>query len=199
MRNMLIESTMLIGLTVGCSPSFNAKDGMVDTTTFDPSAEGGWESATGLSSLKEDMDTDYCENMQPNVAGATSYFYGIYQKSSDGWQGEEQWILHPTEAWTSTGGETCYVTWAISADEKDAAGCPSCNFSLEVNGTLDRQKTDCPEGLWENEEQWSTTYNILVEGGNSMVYFQSDGDTVGSGYSTSNAFNFLSDVSCSWF
>ena len=63
----------------------------------------------------------------------------------------------------------------------------------------DRQKTDCPEGLWENEEQWSTTYNILIEGGDSIVYFQSDGDMVGSGYSTNNAFNFLSEVSCSWF
>ena len=89
-----------------------------------------------------EMDTDYCDNMQPNVAGATSYFYGIYQRSSDGWRGEEQWILHPTEAWTSTEGETCYVTWSISAEQGEAAGCPSCDFSLEVNGTLDRQQTD---------------------------------------------------------
>ena len=192
---------MLIGLlcTMGCSPSFNTKDGTVDTTTLDPNAEGGWEASTGLDSLMNEMDPDYCEDMQPNVAGATSYFYGIYQRSSDGWRGEEQWILHPTDAWTSTGGETCYITWAINAQEEAVAGCPSCDFSLEVDGTLDRQKTDCPEGLWENEEQWSTTYNILLDSGNSIVYFQSDGDTVGSGYSTDNAFNFLSEVSCSWF
>lgn len=195
MRNMLIG----LVFATACSPSFNAKDGTVDTTTLDPNAEGGWEAATGLDSLLDDMDPDYCEAMQPNVAGATSYFYGIYQKSSDGWRGEEQWILHPTDAWTSTDGETCHITWAINADEREVAGCPSCDFSLEVNGTLDRQKTDCPDGLWENEEQWSTTYNILLDGGNSIVYFQSDGDTVGSGYSTGSAFNFLSDVSCSWF
>ena len=60
------------------------------------------------------------------------------------------------------------------------------------------KKQIVPEGLWENEEQWSTTYNVLTEGGNSIVYFQSDGDMVGSGYSTNSAFN-LSEVSCSWF
>ena len=144
-------------------------------------------SATGLDSLTRKWIRTIVKTCNPNVAGATSYFYGIYQRSSDGWRGEEQWILHPTAAWTSTEGETCYVTWAINAQQELIAGCPSCDFSLEVNGTLDRQKTDCPEGLWENEEQWSTTYNVLLEGGDSIVYFQSDGDMVGSGYSTNNA------------
>lgn len=195
MRNLLI----LCAFATGCSPSFNSNSGMVDTTTVGPGDNGSWESSTGLSSLMDEMDPDYCEDMQPNVAGATSYFYGIYQRSSNGWQGEEQWILHPTEAWTSTNGETCYVTWAVNADEKEVAGCPSCDLSLEVSATLNRQKTDCPEGLWETEEQWSTTYNVLLESGNSIVYFQSDGDTVGSGYATSGAFNFLSEVNCSWF
>ena len=195
MRNVWIGFV----LTTGCSPSFNANSGTVDTTTVGPGEDGSWESATGLDSLMDEMDPDYCENMQPNVAGATSYFYGIYQRSDSGWRGEEQWILHPTEAWTSTDGETCYITWAINAEEDELIGCPSCDFALEVTGTLDRTKTDCPEGLWENEEQWSTTYNIMLDSGNSMVYFQSDGETVGSGYSTGSAFNFLSEVSCSWF
>ena len=188
-----------ISLMMACSPSFNPNSGMVETETLGENGETSWEASTGLDSLQDEMDPSYCQSMQPNVAGATSYFYGIYQRTDSGWNGEEQWILHPTDAWTSTDGETCYVTWAINADEREVAGCPSCDFSLEVNGSLNRQKTDCPEGLWENEEQWSTSYNILVDSGNSIVYFQSDGEIVGSGYSTNTAFNFLSDVSCSWF
>ena len=188
-----------ISLMMACSPSFNPNSGMVETEALGENGETSWEASTGLDSLQDEMDPSYCQSMQPNVAGATSYFYGIYQRTDSGWNGEEQWILHPTDAWTSTDGETCYVTWAINAEEREVSGCPSCDFSLEVNGSLNRQKTDCPEGLWETEEQWSTSYNILVDSGNSIVYFQSDGEIVGSGYSTNTAFNFLSDVSCSWF
>ncbi len=195
MRYMAIG--MIFGL--GCSPSFAPKVETVETNTLDENGGTDWEASTGLDALQDEMDPEYCENMQPNVAGATSYFYGIYQRSDGEWNGEEQWILHPTDAWTATNDETCYVTWSISAVEEASAGCPSCDFSLNVSGSLNRQKTDCPEGLWENEEQWETTYNVLIEGGNSIVYFQSDGEIVGSGYSTNTAFNFLSDVSCSWF
>ena len=39
MRNVWIG----LVFTTGCSPSFNAKSGMVDTTTIDPGGEGGWE------------------------------------------------------------------------------------------------------------------------------------------------------------
>ena len=135
------------------------------------------EAATYLDSLKNDMDTDYCENMQPNVAGATSYFYGIYQRSSDGWRGEEQWI--PTQQKHGLlQKEKLAMLHGLSVQTNKRQQMSFGDFSLEVNGTLDRQKTDCPEGLWENEEQWSTTYNILLEGGDSIVYFQSDGDMV---------------------
>ena len=193
MKNLL----PLFVLYVGCSPNFNSNSTVKTQEIGD--SDNSLEASVGLDSLMDEMMPDYCENVQPDVAGATSYFYGIYYKDSGDWEGEEQWILHPTSAWTSTNGETCYVTWSIAAQEKDAAGCPDCDFALEVSGTLNRQRTDCPDGLWENEEQWSTTYNILLDGNDSVVYFQSDGELLGSGYSTGNAFNFLSEVSCSWF
>ena len=44
MRNVLIGFVF----TMGCSPSFNSKGGMVDTTTIDPNAEGGWPSCYGV-------------------------------------------------------------------------------------------------------------------------------------------------------
>lgn len=198
-HSLFIATIGMSGGLLGCSPSFSSKVDTYETNGLDSNSDNPLEASSGLDSLQDEMDPTYCENMQPNVAGATSYFYGIYQKGNNGWSGEEQWILHPTEAWTSTNGETCYVTWQIMATETDPAGCPSCDFALEVSGSLNRQKTDCPEGLWENDEQWATTYNVLIEGGSSIVYFQSDGETVGSGYSTNTAFNFLSDVSCSWF
>ena len=64
-----------------------------DTTTIDPNAEGGWEAATGLESLMNEMDTDYCDNMQPNVARCNKLFLWYLSTVSDGWRGEEQWIL----------------------------------------------------------------------------------------------------------
>ena len=187
----------LFAFYLSCSPNFNSNSSIKTQEIGD--SENSLEASVGLDSLMDEMMPDYCENVQPNVAGATSYFYGIYLRNTGDWEGEEQWILHPTSSWTSTNGETCYVTWSISSQEKEAAGCPDCDFALEVNGTLNRQRTDCPDGLWENEEQWSTTYNILLDGDSSFVYFQSDGELVGSGYSTNTAFNFLSEVSCSWF
>ena len=208
--------SMLIGFVfaVGCSPGFNSKDGTVDTTTLDPNAEGGWESATGLDSLVDEMDSDVCEGLEDSFdndvdvqsAQATSYFYGIYQRYNEEWRGEEQWILHPSENlsayedWQGFDGEACYVTWSMSARQKEATGCPSCDFALEVDGMIDRTKTTCPEGIWENEqeEQWSEIYNISIGGGNSEVSYQS-GTIVGVGYSTTSAFNFLSEGSCLWF
>lgn len=187
----------LFAFYLSCSPNFNSNSSIKTQEIGD--SDNSLEASVGLDSLMDEMMPDYCENVQPNVAGATSYFYGIYLRNTEGWEGEEQWILHPTSSWTSTNGETCYVTWSIFAQEQEAAGCPDCDFALEVNGTLNRQRTDCPDGLWENEEQWSTTYNILLDGDSSFVYFQSDGELVGSGYSTNTAFNFLSEVSCSWF
>jgi hypothetical protein len=184
---------------LGCSPNFNQK-GSVNTQTVNGSnSENSLEASLGLDSLMDEMMPEYCENIQPDVAGATSYFYGVYLREGGSWEGEEQWILHPTSSWTSTNGDTCFVTWAIRAEEQETAGCPDCDFALLVNGSLNRERTDCPEGLWENEEQWSTTYNIKLSDTESTVYFQSDGAPVGTGYATNNAFNFLSEVSCSWF
>ena len=194
------------GLWIGCSPGFNPNGSVKTESLNNPTgneddALSTLESEAGLNSLANDMDPSYCEGMQPDVAGASSYFYGVYLKDADGWYGEEQWILHPTDSWNATDGETCYVTWSIAATETTVTGCPSCNLALNVSGSINRQETTCPEGLWDNpsDSQWSTTYNILIGGGNSIVYFQSDGEIVGEGYATTSAFNFLSDVSCTWF
>ena len=198
--------SFLVSMFIGCSPNFNPNGSVKTTDIHDPNGEEEdsirtLESLAGLNNLSSNMDSDYCDGMQPNVAGASSYFYGVYIKDGGDWYGEEQWILHPTDAWDATDGETCYVTWSIVASETTPIGCPSCNLGLNVNGSVNRQLTDCPEGLWDNESdsQWSTSYNILMSGGNSIVYFQSDGDIVGEGYANGSAFNFLSDVSCTWF
>ena len=188
--------------TMACSPDFGMKNGGFDNNngnSLDSNNNNDIESLSGLPSLENQMEPDYCENVQPDVAGATSYFMGTYLLDSNGWRGTEQWILHPTSSWTATHGETCYVTWEIVATETDVTGCPNCDLSLDVSGSLNRQETDCPDGLWENEEQWSTTYNILVDNTQAIFYFQSDGDMVGEGYANSKALSFLSEVSCSWF
>lgn len=195
------QLTILLFMTA-CSPSFGSKIGTFEGDDNSLDVNGSDEdffTQSGLPDLRDEMDSTYCENVQPNVAGATSYFLGTYVQKTEGWVGKEQWILHPTSDWTATNGETCYVTWEVAASETDIAGCPNCDFALDVSASINRQETDCPEGLWEQEEQWTTLYDVMINGSDASFYFQSSGDLVGYGYSNSTAASFLSEVSCSWF
>ena len=188
-------------LVIACSPSFGPKGNTTGSqNNLDVNQQDDLLAESGLPSLADEMDEEYCYDAQPNVAGATSYFVGTYIIDSNGWFGREQWILHPTPDWTSTNGETCYVTWETTASEIDIAGCQNCDFGLDVSATINRQQTDCPEGLWEeSEEQWQEQYDVYIDGSESIVYFQGSGDEVGQGYSNDTAVNFISSPSCTWF
>lgn len=187
-------------LASACSPDFSTKNGYTSSDNpLDSNNDQSFESLSGLPDLDDQMDPDYCESMQPDVAGATSYFKGIYILDNGEWFGREEWILHPTSAWTATNGETCKVTWEINAVEKEVMGCPSCDLSLDVDAYLNSQLTDCPDGLWEDDQQWSESYNILIDGDRSIFYFKNNGEPIGEGYANAKAVNFLSEVTCSWF
>ena len=186
---------------IGCSPSFGDKGTQNNTgNNLDVNQQDDLLQESGLPSLSDGMEENYCDNAQPGVAGATSYFMGTYIIDSDGWFGREQWILHPTPAWTATNGETCYVTWETIASQTEVAGCATCDFALQVSASINRQQTDCPEGLWEEtEEQWEVTYDVYIDGSSAIFYFQNSGDELGQGHSNDTAVNFLSSASCTWF
>ena len=191
---------ILLGLTA-CSPSFGNQNTQNNSgNNLDLNQQDDLLSGSGLPSLSEEMDEEYCYDAQPGVAGATSYFMGTYIIDSDGWFGREQWILHPTPEWEDTNGETCYVTWETSANQIDVAGCANCDFGLEVSASINRQLTDCPEGLWKDtEEQWDVVYDVLIDGDSAVFYFQDSGNELGRGHSNDTAVNFLTDASCTWF
>ena len=184
-----------------CSPAFTNGVKIFDSEDGTSSDDNDIFSLSGLPNLEGDMDPEHCEGVMPEAAGATSYFLGTYIEESDGWIGKEQWILHPTSGWTSTGGETCYITWDVIAEETEILGCPTCSLALSVSAFVNRQETDCPDGLWDNpqEEQWDATYNIDTEGDSAAFSFQGSNTPVGTGYVNDTAVSFLSEVTCTWF
>tara|TARA_B110000037_G_C16880349_1_gene407708 strand:+ start:81 stop:665 length:585 start_codon:yes stop_codon:yes gene_type:complete len=194
-----MKNLFLMVFSTACSPAFTS------VKTFDSENTGEDEGdifgLSGLPDLEESMVTDHCEDEQPGAAGATTYFLGTYIEDSDGWIGKERWILHPTSGWTSTGGETCYVTWEVNAQEIDVVGCPTCSLALSVSAFVNRQETDCPDGLWDNpqEEQWEAVYNIEINDDQAIFSFQGTDSFLGEGYANASAVSFLSNVSCSWF
>ena len=198
--DFLVYCFLLVPL-LGCSPNFSSQGSPNGgSNNLDLNQQDDIFQQSGLPDVLEGMDETYCRDVQPGVAGATSYFTGTYLLDSEGWFGREKWILHPTPAWTATNGETCYITWETTATQADPAGCPNCDFALSVQANINRQQTDCPEGLWEDSEEiWSVSYDILIEGNSAVFYFQESGDFLGEGYSNDNAINFLSDASCTWF
>ena len=194
-------------VVLGCSPGFgqNAKE-QSSGNNLDTNQQDDLFQQSGLPNVLDGMDSTYCNNVLEDelggqdIAGATSYFTGTYLLDSDGWYGREQWILHPTPAWTATNGEVCYVTWETTATQINVAGCADCDLGLSVAANINRQKTDCPEGLWKDtEESWQVNYDIKIQGNESIFYFQESGNVMGYGYSNDTAINFLTEPSCTWF
>jgi hypothetical protein len=192
---------------IGCSPSFGPNSSEKTTgNDLDINQQDDLIQQSGLPDLLDDMDETYCNDALEDeiggqdIAGATSYFTGTYLLEDDGWVGREKWILHPTPAWTDTNGETCYVTWETAAIQINAAGCADCDFGLSVAANINKQQTDCPEGLWkDSEETWEVDYDIKIQGDSVIFYFQNSGNVMGDGYSNDTAINFLTEPSCTWF
>lgn len=195
---------ILLLISVGCSPAFNSTNTFSADKEYDNEDDefNDFFSQAGLPDLRERMEPDYCDDAQPNAAGAAGYFLGTYVQEGEGWIGKERWYLFPTPTWVEVEDditeEGCYVTWEMEASETD---CIDCDLGLAVTAGVNRNETNCPEGLWDNpeEEQWEASYNIDIDGDTSAFYFQGSGTFIGNGYSSATAVSFLSDVSCSWF
>ncbi len=166
--------------------------------------------SSGLDDLMDGLDKTYCDKYTEyaSVPGATSYYFGSFLRTSNDWNGREKWILYPNNAWVETESvwdnideDHCEVTWDVQAVELASANCLACDFALNISASINRSQTNCPEGLWDYEEQlnWSTIYEVAINGSNSEVFFQSNGELLGEGQSDTGTFNYISEPDCKWF
>jgi len=162
-------------------------------------------SNTGLPDLSPGMNPDFCKTAwgnTPNVPGAVSYFSGVYLRLEDssGWMGREEWTLFPNDSWTDSFSQ-CTVTWQTSASAIEPSLCAACTEAIEVFAEIDLASTTCPEGVWNFPEEltWTTQYDLLLSNNESLFFYSSSGDLIGSGDSNSYAASFLSDPHCVWF
>jgi hypothetical protein len=187
---------------VGCSTTFGEK-----TTEGDDTGEASIPDDAGtvdaLTDLTDDLDTSGCDDVDGYpVPGAAGYFAGSYAKISDGeWRGAEQWLLFANDTWVEYDGHDCTITWSVVASESDSTGaCAACDLGLEISATIDLGNTDCPEALYEGEENWTTGYGIMRSSdGTAQWFYQATGTPLGAGDYGNGTLEFLSDKSCNWF
>ena len=156
-----------------------------------------------IPSVLGELDDSFCDEMSEElgVPGATSYFVGTYIKQNNSWVGREKWILFPNEHWQEYGGYPCEISWDMSIEERDLVTCLACDIAMEVDASISSSSTNCPQDLWNepSEQNWSTTYEIMLDNGSSTFYFQSSGNPFGWGYSSQTSINFVSEPDCKWF
>lgn len=138
-----------------------------------------------------------------DVPGATSYWIGeLEYVAEDELQGYEYWALMTNPAWRETGevdGELCVVAWESFAVLGDPVSCGTCDFSVTLDAYIDTSVSDCPSGLWKDEESYSVTYDVRVTGEDSAWYFSASGDPLGEGKATKHYLTYISDPTCVFF
>lgn len=192
---------LLLALLAGCVVDKPVGD-TGDETGDDTNPDAG---ADDLPALAPDGDTTGCEGMEDSdgtwhdIPGAAGYFYGLYERSGEGWVGEEAWLLFANPAWVELGEDDCEIWYAASAAEGDKGACPSCDLAIEVSLTVDATLSTCPEALYEGTSG-TVTYALRYSSDTEVDwYFASSGDPLGSGYYNESAMNFLSERQCEWF
>jgi hypothetical protein len=162
---------------------------------------GGESSSSGIPNPLDDAQTDGCEELEgASYAGAVSYFLGDFQLADEQWTGTESWILYANEAWKDAGESDCRVVWSIIAEEVSPSECSDCDLGLQLEASIDDAQTDCPEDIYEGDEQFEANYDVQrSEDGTSSWYFAETGSLLGEGYHGPEALNYLSALQCLWF
>jgi len=190
---------------IGCT-KFDSDSGVDSTMDGDENNYGGSAPGEhgGLQDLTEGLDRTGCdvqESTNTTLAGATSYFYGLFNKTDAGYSGYETWLLYANETWRAQGQEDCTIQWNATAFETAPSDNVSANLGLSVTLTLDQGASTCPSGpdeIGDLPPSGTVSYNIQVSGDNTVWYFAS-GDPLGSGFVNDNAMNYISPKSCRWF
>jgi hypothetical protein len=88
----------------------------------------------------------------------------------------------------------------VAAGEASSGACGACDFGLSVEASVDPSHTNCPEGLWEPESNFATTYALVAnDDGTSTWYYADSGTVFATGYQDANSANFITDKACKWF
>jgi len=227
MRHSLPALCLLAGLSVGCSASLDPKGGGSDDgggNSDGPGDDGGDDSnvdsgddgggAINGSGTVSDL-TDLKASLQRNAEGcqtvddishpgAATYFYGELQPVQGAevstWEGREEWLLYANEAWQEVGVNDCAVTWSVQAEEVGPGACAACDVTVAVAATVDIARTSCPEELWEEDSNYTVTYDVMWDDtGVSNWFFSESGNPMGTGSHSDGAMNFVTSRSCVWF
>jgi hypothetical protein len=181
--------SLLFLATLGCTGTF--KD-TTDTASAADDPGAGGEPAEEIEDVAEELEADPdCDTVAGSeVAGATSYFIGNFDITGEEVAGAEQWVLRANSAWAAEGGADCAPTET----------CGSCDYSLDIDASLDASRTDCEDDLWTGDEQFSNTYNVkLTESGDATFYFAGSGDVLAAGTGSSSGARYVTESTCVYF
>ncbi|MFT6142778.1 MAG: hypothetical protein ACJAZO_000599 [Myxococcota bacterium] len=148
-----------------------------------------------------DSDCDGFEDTP--VAGSMGWFVGEYSLLDDGRvEGFEAWAHIVNDAWReAAGAEDCKLVWNIAGITAEPINCPSCQYSMSVDGTLNYEESDClPEFIQQESQPFTETYNVREnsDGTTDFIYAES-ARPLGTGTSDRESANFRSDARCFFF
>lgn len=150
--------------------------------------------ADGLGADEACNDFDGTE-----IDGATVYFVGEFSFDGADVTGLERMLVYANETWASGSGADCTIAWTMTGTKGDPSStCGSCDYSLQVSGSVDVSLTDCPEALVSGEESFSNTYDVKLDGDTATFYFPS-GDVLGQGEWAASAVTFRSERTCQFY
>jgi hypothetical protein len=168
----------------------------------DADADSDSDADSDVSAPWEGLSADPgCEEVtgQP-VPGATSYFWGDFSTNGSTVSGEEGWTLLSNQAWRDNGGEDCVVVWSAAGGQASpTSGCPSCDYSFGLYMSIDLSKTTCPEGLYEGDESFATTYDVAIDGSSTTYSFGTSGNSLGQGETDGTRSTYLAESTCKYF
>lgn len=196
--------SLLVVVSIGCD-KFEIEDtGVNDDTRPVPDGGGDRPTENGLPDWSWDLDETGCEIQEATgVAGpgATTYFYGMYTRSGSGFSGYEEWHVFANDTWEENGGYDCTIKWNVTAVESEPGPCAACDLNLFVQFTVNEAASNCPDDLIEDASaSTSVQYDILrSDNGSSQWFFGGSGAQFGTGAWNSDAMNFITSKSCSWF
>lgn len=168
----------------------------------DADADSDSDADSDVSAPWEGLSADPgCEEVtgQP-VPGATSYFWGDFSTNGSTVSGEEGWTLLSNQAWRDNGGEDCVVVWSAAGGQASpTSACPSCDYSFGLYMSIDLSKTTCPEGLYEGDESFATTYDVAIDGSSTTYSFGTSGNSLGQGETDGTRSTYLAESTCKYF
>ncbi len=209
----LLPIVLLVMPGCGDKPADTAAEADADTdsdtdadTDSDTDADTDSDTDADIADPTAGLTADpACEGLSgQSISGATGYFAGDFTgdltAESGPVTGQEYWVILANSTWVGSGGSDCRVTWTMTGTHGAPTGsCGSCDYSLSLSAELDTSLTDCPAGIYQGSESFTTTYNVKVTDGATTFSFAGSGSTLGVGQTDGSRATYLADGECLWF